>query len=59
MDIVLNNGPHAPAPEIAHHDYNAERQNAFSTATLKMGCDELTIFLPFGGRISYTNKNKE
>jgi len=56
MDIVLNNGPDAPAPVVTHHDYNAEKDNAFSTATLKMGSDELTIFLPFGGRIRYEQK---
>ena len=59
MDITLNNAPHSPEPVISHHDYeNAEYEcAAFSTATIVMGADQLTIFLPFGGRIRYEQKD--
>lgn len=60
MDITLNNAPNSPEPVITHHDYrNVIPEKQFSTATLTMGADQITIFLPFGGRLTYTNKNKE
>lgn len=59
MDITLNNAPNCPEPVITHNDYeNAEYEGAaFSTAIIVMGADQITIFLPFGGRISYINRD--
>lgn len=62
MDITLNNAPNSPEPVITHHDYRAgehglRQRQSFSTATIVMGADTITIFLPFGGRMTYTNKD--
>lgn len=46
-----------PQPVITHADFAAqEKLNAFITVTINMGADQLTIFLPFGGRIRYEQK---
>lgn len=59
MDITLNNAPNSPEPVITHHDYPADKmpKNAFTSATIVMGADTITIFLPPGGRLTYTNKD--
>lgn len=46
------------APSVEHRDFPETTQRpAFSTAVITMGDDQILIFLPFGGRLTYTNKD--
>lgn len=48
------------APNVEHRDFPATPQHeAFSTAIITIGADQITIFLPFGGRITYHNQTEQ
>ena len=46
------------APSVEHRDFpETTARPGFSTAIITIGDDTVTIFLPFGGRLTYTNKD--
>jgi hypothetical protein len=48
------------APATEHADFPAtEARPGFSTTDIKIGDDTITVFLPFGGRLTYHNEHTE
>jgi hypothetical protein len=45
------------APTVEHRDFpEAPQRPAFSTAVITIGDDQITVFLPYMGRLNYTTE---